>query len=312
MVKVEKLHITAIDDLKGILILLVIIGHLVLGTLDDNLLRYTIYTFHMPLFMAIGGYLLNLEKLQKMNIVELWNKYVFRLIVPWVIAVFVFYCVRNYAHFSFIALLKEFAYPFYHLWFIPAFLLFIFIHWIFLKTKLPVFYLLIFAFTINILLKTVSFENNLMRVVLHTVRPSFFFYFCLAVCLKVYSVNVKGKYLSLLLLITTLLNFYFFFNHNVLLKNINAWILNSCLVILTLTNLTKLSIPFSKFFSWLGINSLAIYLWHIFPILLSRKLTIWGGYYYLLTIISIIICTGLIYILSKNKIINKYIFGIAK
>lgn len=48
-----------IDNLKGILILLVILGHCVQFTVQDfdhhPLFRF-IYSFHMPLFMAVSGY----------------------------------------------------------------------------------------------------------------------------------------------------------------------------------------------------------------------------------------------------------------
>jgi len=40
--------------LRGCLILLVIIGHIVLGTIHDNWIRYTIYAFHMSLFLLTG------------------------------------------------------------------------------------------------------------------------------------------------------------------------------------------------------------------------------------------------------------------
>ena len=48
-----------IDLIKGILVLLVIIGHVLKGSLSENLARYIIYSFHMPLFIAIAGYLFN-------------------------------------------------------------------------------------------------------------------------------------------------------------------------------------------------------------------------------------------------------------
>lgn len=40
----------SVDAVKGILIFLVVIGHVLLGTLDENIIRYTIYSFHMPAF----------------------------------------------------------------------------------------------------------------------------------------------------------------------------------------------------------------------------------------------------------------------
>lgn len=43
------------DMIKGLLIVLVIVGHILPGTLQDNIVRYTIYAFHMPVFIAWGG-----------------------------------------------------------------------------------------------------------------------------------------------------------------------------------------------------------------------------------------------------------------
>ena len=36
----------SIDTLKGLLIFTVVLGHVLLGTLDENPLRYLIYSFH--------------------------------------------------------------------------------------------------------------------------------------------------------------------------------------------------------------------------------------------------------------------------
>ncbi|MGP3155807.1 acyltransferase family protein [Serratia marcescens] len=43
------------DFLKGLLILLVIVGHLLPGSADVGL-RGAIYYFHMPLFLGVTGY----------------------------------------------------------------------------------------------------------------------------------------------------------------------------------------------------------------------------------------------------------------
>ena len=43
------------DFLKGLLILLVIVGHLLPGSADVGL-RGAIYYFHMPLFLVVTGY----------------------------------------------------------------------------------------------------------------------------------------------------------------------------------------------------------------------------------------------------------------
>lgn len=54
---------TFIDELKGIAILLVIIGHIlqyILKVPYDNFLFSLIYSFHMAFFMFLAGYSLNL------------------------------------------------------------------------------------------------------------------------------------------------------------------------------------------------------------------------------------------------------------
>ena len=46
-----------VDLVKGVLIILVIVGHLLPGERHASLLRWIIYSVHMPLFAAVSGYL---------------------------------------------------------------------------------------------------------------------------------------------------------------------------------------------------------------------------------------------------------------
>lgn len=59
--RMEKKRLIWADSLKGLLILLVVLGHAIQITLgaecDNNHLWNLIYSFHMPAFMAISGYL---------------------------------------------------------------------------------------------------------------------------------------------------------------------------------------------------------------------------------------------------------------
>lgn len=57
-----------LDAMKGILIILVILGHSIQDTISDyqnNFLFRFIYSFHMPLFFAISGYLTFKNKYDK-------------------------------------------------------------------------------------------------------------------------------------------------------------------------------------------------------------------------------------------------------
>lgn len=109
-----------VDAFKGFLILLVVLGHVLLGTLQENVFRYVIYSFHMPTFFFISGYLIRVESLCKLSFKELLVKYWNRMLKMWVLAFFVFsvYALRDC--FSLKSLLKLCVQPYYHLWFVPA------------------------------------------------------------------------------------------------------------------------------------------------------------------------------------------------
>ena len=61
----ERFRNSTIDGIKGFLILCVVVGHILTGSLDENPIRYIIYSFHMPCFFYISGYLLNTEKIDR-------------------------------------------------------------------------------------------------------------------------------------------------------------------------------------------------------------------------------------------------------
>lgn len=68
-----KQRIYALDNLKGCLILLVIIGHCIQITdadFDHNDLFRFIYSFHMPLFMWVSGYVNYREGKSSLNIIK--------------------------------------------------------------------------------------------------------------------------------------------------------------------------------------------------------------------------------------------------
>ena len=115
------------DSLKGILILLVIVGHVIPEPLDASLIRTVIYSFHMPLFIFLAGYLFPLERWLLVSPLEMMRQYKWRIIVPWIIAVFVFCALSIYVYQSqqnpLIVLIRHFLKPYFHLWFVPSLLL---------------------------------------------------------------------------------------------------------------------------------------------------------------------------------------------
>lgn len=116
----EKEYNPTIDTIKGILILFVILGHLLSGGLNSSFLRYSIYSFHMPLFLFISGYLFHLEKSAQIGMKGLLRKYWKRMILEWIFAWSVYTSIVLYSNFSFHNLMVKIVYPFYHLWYVPG------------------------------------------------------------------------------------------------------------------------------------------------------------------------------------------------
>ena len=82
----EQKRNDSIDFVKGVLIIFVILGHVVLGTISGNLIRGVIYSFHMPLFLFVSGYMINLDRLMSQSFNDLFSKYWDRMLKAWLVA----------------------------------------------------------------------------------------------------------------------------------------------------------------------------------------------------------------------------------
>jgi len=85
----EKLKVSNVDIVKGIGIILVMIGHsgMFLPIKDLNFLNVFIYSFHMPLFFIAGGFFLK----DKINFIKSLN----RLLKPFLIASFFYVFIAS-------------------------------------------------------------------------------------------------------------------------------------------------------------------------------------------------------------------------
>lgn len=104
MIEITKQRIEWIDFAKGFTILLVVIGHLLLGLLQSNrfsnldnfyLMKTTsfIYTFHMPVFFALSGYFLKRVDDNKNLVNYIGNKFI-TLWIPYVVFTFVMIAMK--------------------------------------------------------------------------------------------------------------------------------------------------------------------------------------------------------------------------
>lgn len=121
LVKAQNKHWYFLDIMKGFLLVLVFVGHLIPGEVTEQPVRYLIYSFHMPLFIGISGFLFNIER-QQLTVKSFVQKYAKRLILPWFIAVTFYYLynnlVINHKALSVKRFLHNIYSPYYHLWYV--------------------------------------------------------------------------------------------------------------------------------------------------------------------------------------------------
>ncbi|MGV3589344.1 MAG: acyltransferase family protein [Adhaeribacter sp.] len=316
-----------INLLKGSLIFLVVLGHIIQGKLNESLIRYIIYSFHMPLFIGISGYLFNYFKAGELSLTNLLTKYKIRVLIPWIIAVIIYQLLLHWKaidnYFSINNLLMAFVKPFYHLWFIPGFLSWVVITWISSKLKVSVKVLLILSCIISfgfLLIQeypswfnTQPLLHKTINIMQYTLRPYFYVFFVLGIFLRNYSIEKYSIFaiaFSILGFMATVILFYF---PNKPFSIFIFFLFNIFLLILTLKVVKQGSLIRSKILEWVGINSLAIYLWHVIPIEISKVLIVNNlRSFYLTTFLLEILIIIAIFKLTKIKFINKYFFGFIK
>ena len=122
----------ALNSVKAILIVLIIITH----SLPESMTLYFLYMFHMPVFLGISGFLLK-ESAFKNGIGTYVRRLQKRLIIPWIIA-FAVYLPFQFSKLTSSNPLDLLLYPFYHLWYIPAYIIGSIACYAIYKWKIPV------------------------------------------------------------------------------------------------------------------------------------------------------------------------------
>lgn len=114
---------TSIDVFRGLLVLLVMLGHFSEISQRENFLTWLGFGFRMPLFIGLTGYMFNLEQARSLSVPALFQKYYARLILPWLVACAVHLTIVGALDWS--APLKLIFRPPFHLWFVPVMMAFI-------------------------------------------------------------------------------------------------------------------------------------------------------------------------------------------
>ncbi len=317
-----------IDSLKGGLMVLVIIGHIIPAALDESITRSVIYSFHMPLFVFISGFLFPLNRITTESVVALFNRYRFRIIIPWVIAVVV-YALMNIqiyqsAQNPLIVIARHFVKPYYHLWFIPSLLFFMLLTRTLYTKVLNGAFRLWFVFGISFVFYVtahwVNFSNlppymDVWDVFQNTIRLQYWIFFVLGCYLRSnpqWLSPIRGmRWIYLVYLILAIADFYL---HHVSLKLMVFFVANLLLLFQVACDLNAYRGKGWGILNWMGNESMGIYLWHIVSIMYIKY---WWGtedifMLYLLQISGVVLTLVVLRLIARNSLLHQYLMGVKK
>ncbi|MEY3716166.1 MAG: hypothetical protein RL285_41 [Bacteroidota bacterium] len=316
-----------IDGMKGFLVLLVVVGHVLQGRLDQSLGRYMIYGFHMPFFIALAGYLFPYSRSGGDSFIGFLGRYWFRLILPWVLAMVIYaaylgaFGIKTPLWKGWIGHLSV---PFYHLWFVPAYLFWSVMAWwmsvrgcsrlqallLGMLISLPFFYV-----------KSVWMPDlaglmgqPLSGFLIHTLRPHYFLFFVLGLSLREEKLGT-GSWIfwvsgSLLMGIYGGL-FYFHAGISDGMRD-GVWIFANAFLLVPILRLMRADVlPKSTVIEWIGQQSLGVYLWHVLPLLWvkdwlgTRDLGRFYGWVYLIELGFL----GVMFILWRYWRLSRFLMG---
>ncbi|MCA1200169.1 acyltransferase [Sphingomonas sp. R647] len=109
----------SVDSFRGLMILLVMVGHLSVVPMDADAFKWLLSGFRMPVFMALSGYLLNIESLRSRLFGSNVKFYALRMVIPWLFATAFFTAALKRSN-ALHSLENVVLYPLYHLWFVPS------------------------------------------------------------------------------------------------------------------------------------------------------------------------------------------------
>jgi peptidoglycan/LPS O-acetylase OafA/YrhL len=271
----------------------------------------------MPVFVGISGVLFNIKYINEINVQQLFKKYAFRLLLPWALAVTFYYFFTLYQFsetFSVSSFIRAFVFPYYHLWFIPAFLSWVVFTWGLKKLKVSNDKLLAISAALSlvstVLLKypeliSPNFSTpDILKALIRSYGPHFYFFFVLGIYLK----NKTLDQINLL----NYIFIYLYYYPNSSISFINFFLFNGFIINLILKIATKNLVRSNPFMEWLGVHSLAIYLWHVLPIGLCH--IVFGTdnlnmFYIIVALLQVSLMISYLY-LVKVDFLRKYVFGL--
>lgn len=223
---------------------------------------------------------------------EFMRYYSKRLIIPWLLAVLVYYMLRvaiNNKTVGFMSLLSEYLFPYYHLWYVPAFLVYALIGYelVHIKGKSAKYVMAGLLVVCSILLFFVDLQSaggnyiisKVLHVVGYTIRPQFISFFLLGIACKkktggrLLALNRKGRFGCLALSLSIII-VCFFVNNKIVQTTVN--VVASIMIFLSSVSFclqnTIITNKIGRMVTYAGRNSFPIYLWHMIGLIIVTPL----------------------------------------
>lgn len=313
-----------LNSIKGILVLLVILSH----ALPLSLILFVIFFFHMPLFLSISGFLVKKSAFDN-GIFPYLKKLVNRAIIPWLIA-FVVYIPFSFYHRSYTTFsIYDIIYPYFHLWYVPAYVLgAVLCFWV-IKFNIPTFIVLLFTTAITVAWFLIYRDPKLPIPELPVYFLgekrfySYLLFFFLGFALRNQLIKLRPNAILLLLFIglsfIAIIGIIYkgqaFFDFFVL----PYLILNISLIFFTIIYTSSQNWTQNKFIVFLNNQSLGLYLYHPMFVFMAYEYledpkmnqtdNLTGLFIFFITVA---LTSLLVWLFTQFEITNKYVLGNVK
>jgi fucose 4-O-acetylase-like acetyltransferase len=323
----EKIRYASIDSLRGWLIVLVMLGHLVLGSVHENIIRYSIYAFHMPLFIGLTGYLINPDSLRKSSFFATLMRYWWRVLLPFAFAYVFFTGILAFhayeeGRISAKLLLSFIHTPYYHLWFIPTLVLWVLAFGTLVKLRFPIVYALVFFLLLSLLWAALpkSAQWEFLAPAMSKKVIYFFSFFLFGAWLRTRGSRklrtLFGQFKILPMVLITACAGLYLINIGAdksLLKAVVWLILNLALLTLLIDSATSNTSTKASVAANIGRNSLPIYLWHMLPMFILKGFDIDQtntlAYYFVASASMVLIVFVILRLEGRNKWLDRGLYG---
>ncbi len=300
-----KTHLSkALYFIRGIAIVLVIIGHVIGDNKNDGMrkmyssdifalswLADFIYTFHMPVFLMVSGVAFAIFSKKNGGYLEFARSKLNRLIIPlvcWAPPFFIFHSLSQGKHFSFIDLIKAVIFPYSMFWFLHA-LIFasLFSFCFFKKFSSPFLYFLIsiFLFAFSLFFKELLISFYFSFNIFYALGVFLAYYLPKAnLILEKLSSNIRFLILFLCSILMLTVKHFMATNHHPLATIINGVLAFGFLYTIIEAHRIKLSYePLNKLLQsaktnilYAGKLSMVLYLFHMYFAKITRIFLVKG------------------------------------